>query len=209
LGLINGDLFTHVMAFSPGFLVADRRDGRPAIFISHGTPDAILPFAMKAFPNANIPRPAGRRFGDGEISLALSKRMKGFFDDRDEKGIASVIWMDPINGEFAPHVAVGVRKRGVEVDQCPVVLLAHGIEKRVQLADAFDGSQTGQGAEAVAGGRHGCHEDRGPVQRCQLSHRQQVVPNLRRRKAKAHVIATTFEDDGQGMKIQGIVTFSQ
>jgi phospholipase/carboxylesterase len=45
LGLINGDLFTHVIAFSPGFLVADHRDGRPAIFISHGTQDAILPIA--------------------------------------------------------------------------------------------------------------------------------------------------------------------
>lgn len=45
LGLINGDLFTHVIAFSPGFLVADTRHGRPAIFVSHGTQDEILPIA--------------------------------------------------------------------------------------------------------------------------------------------------------------------
>lgn len=43
LGLINGDLFTHVIAFSPGFLVADHRQGQPAIFVSHGTADEILP----------------------------------------------------------------------------------------------------------------------------------------------------------------------
>lgn len=43
LGLINGDLFTHVMAFSPGFIVAKRVIGVPAIFISHGTRDDILP----------------------------------------------------------------------------------------------------------------------------------------------------------------------
>ena len=43
LGLINGDLFTHVLAFSPGFLVAPARTGRPSIFVSHGTEDQILP----------------------------------------------------------------------------------------------------------------------------------------------------------------------
>jgi phospholipase/carboxylesterase len=43
LGLINGDLFTHVMAFSPGFIVARQVIGLPAIFISHGTRDDILP----------------------------------------------------------------------------------------------------------------------------------------------------------------------
>ena len=43
LGLINGDLFTHVMAFSPGFIVAKRVIGLPALFVSHGTRDDILP----------------------------------------------------------------------------------------------------------------------------------------------------------------------
>ena len=43
LGLMNGDLFTHVMAFSPGFIVVKRTVGRPTIFISHGTHDEILP----------------------------------------------------------------------------------------------------------------------------------------------------------------------
>lgn len=43
LGLINGDVFTHVIAFSPGFLVDGEAHGRPAIFVSHGTQDEILP----------------------------------------------------------------------------------------------------------------------------------------------------------------------
>ena len=43
LGLINGDLFTHVLAFSPGFYVAPEPKGKPVVFISHGTHDHILP----------------------------------------------------------------------------------------------------------------------------------------------------------------------
>jgi phospholipase/carboxylesterase len=43
LGLQNGDLFTHVAAFSPGFYVANQRRGRPLIWISHGRRDEILP----------------------------------------------------------------------------------------------------------------------------------------------------------------------
>jgi phospholipase/carboxylesterase len=43
LGLINGDLFTHVLAFSPGFIVGKRVIGLPRIFVSHGTRDDILP----------------------------------------------------------------------------------------------------------------------------------------------------------------------
>jgi phospholipase/carboxylesterase len=43
LGLINGDLFTHIMAFSPGFIRVRRVIGHPAIFVSHGTRDEILP----------------------------------------------------------------------------------------------------------------------------------------------------------------------
>jgi phospholipase/carboxylesterase len=46
LGLANGDLFTHVLAFSPGFMVPPSRAGRPRIFISHGTQDRILPIAQ-------------------------------------------------------------------------------------------------------------------------------------------------------------------
>ena len=43
LGLDNGSLFTHVIAFSPGFSTARRPQGKPRIFIAHGRADTILP----------------------------------------------------------------------------------------------------------------------------------------------------------------------
>lgn len=43
LGLINGDLFNHVVGFSPGFVVEGAPQGKPRFFISHGTKDHILP----------------------------------------------------------------------------------------------------------------------------------------------------------------------
>lgn len=43
LGLANGDLFTHVLAFSPGFIGHMTSRGEPKIFMSHGTEDEILP----------------------------------------------------------------------------------------------------------------------------------------------------------------------
>ena len=43
IGLDNGSLFTHVVAFSPGFMATRRPQGKPRIFVSHGTRDQILP----------------------------------------------------------------------------------------------------------------------------------------------------------------------
>lgn len=43
IGITNGDLFTHVIAFSPGFMVPPSQSGAPRIFISHGTRDEVLP----------------------------------------------------------------------------------------------------------------------------------------------------------------------
>ena len=43
LGIANGDLFTHVLAFSPGFLAPASQVGSPRIFVSHGTQDRWLP----------------------------------------------------------------------------------------------------------------------------------------------------------------------
>jgi phospholipase/carboxylesterase len=43
LGLANGDVFSAVLAFSPGFLVVPGAIGRPRIFVSHGTADTVLP----------------------------------------------------------------------------------------------------------------------------------------------------------------------
>jgi predicted esterase len=43
LGLPNGDLFSHILAFSPGFTAHPSTAGSPAIFISHGKRDTVLP----------------------------------------------------------------------------------------------------------------------------------------------------------------------
>ena len=43
LGLTNGDLFTHILAFSPGFSAPAARVGEPLIYVSHGTHDQVLP----------------------------------------------------------------------------------------------------------------------------------------------------------------------
>src|ERR671933_1415921 len=46
LGITNGDLFTHVIAFSPGFMAPAGRVGSPRIFVSHGTRDRVLPIDL-------------------------------------------------------------------------------------------------------------------------------------------------------------------
>jgi phospholipase/carboxylesterase len=43
LGITNGDLFTHVIAFSPGFVAPAGHTGSPRVFVSHGTRDGVLP----------------------------------------------------------------------------------------------------------------------------------------------------------------------
>jgi phospholipase/carboxylesterase len=43
LGLANGGLFDAVLAFSPGFIAAPRQEGRPRVWVSHGTGDRVLP----------------------------------------------------------------------------------------------------------------------------------------------------------------------
>ncbi|MFN2556402.1 MAG: alpha/beta hydrolase [Nitriliruptorales bacterium] len=43
LGLANGDLTGHILAFSPGFSAPPQRRERPRVFLSHGTEDQVLP----------------------------------------------------------------------------------------------------------------------------------------------------------------------
>ncbi len=43
LGLANGELFTHILAYSPGFIGPITARGDPRIFVSHGNDDEILP----------------------------------------------------------------------------------------------------------------------------------------------------------------------
>ncbi len=54
LGLPNGDLFTHLVAYSPGFFVEPEEPlGQPAIYVSHGTNDEVLP--VTGTRNAIVP----------------------------------------------------------------------------------------------------------------------------------------------------------
>jgi len=46
LGLVNGDLFQKVVAFSAGFIVPGEWTGQPKFFVSHGRSDPILPIDM-------------------------------------------------------------------------------------------------------------------------------------------------------------------
>lgn len=43
LGVTNGDLFTHVIAFAPGFMAPGGQIGAPRFYVAHGTRDAVLP----------------------------------------------------------------------------------------------------------------------------------------------------------------------
>ncbi|UCF40872.1 MAG: phospholipase [Gemmatimonadota bacterium] len=43
LGVANGDLFSHLVAYSPGFWAVAERVGSPSVYISHGTQDSVLP----------------------------------------------------------------------------------------------------------------------------------------------------------------------
>lgn len=46
LGLANGDLFDHIVAYSPGFFTDSTRRGKPKIYVTHGVNDTILPIDL-------------------------------------------------------------------------------------------------------------------------------------------------------------------
>jgi predicted esterase len=72
LGLANGDLFTHVLAFSPGFIGPMTPRGAPAVFVSHGRADPVLPIApcsrtiVRQLRDGNY-RVEYDEFGDGHV----------------------------------------------------------------------------------------------------------------------------------------------
>ena len=72
LGLINGDLFRSVVAFSPGFLIDGMPHGKPRVFISHGTHDHILPIDR-----------CGRRIAAGLISRGYDVTFREFDGDHE------------------------------------------------------------------------------------------------------------------------------
>jgi phospholipase/carboxylesterase len=79
LGLINGDFFNSIVAFSPGFVVGGDIHGQPRIYISHGTYDHILPIdrcgrRIAAGLNARGYDVTFREFeGDHEIPAGIAR----------------------------------------------------------------------------------------------------------------------------------------
>jgi phospholipase/carboxylesterase len=67
LGLANGDLFSRVVAFSPGFVADVVPRGSPRLFVSHGTRDEILPIET-----------CGRRIVNGTRRLGYDVRFLEF-----------------------------------------------------------------------------------------------------------------------------------
>ncbi len=75
LGLTNGDLFSHLIAFSPGFAAPTQQRDSPRVFVSHGTSDQVLPV-----------EPCGRR-------LVVALRRSGL----------DVRYMEFAGGHMVPH----------------------------------------------------------------------------------------------------------
>jgi phospholipase/carboxylesterase len=70
VGLANGDLFSHLIGFSPGFVRAPAREGTPRVFMSHGVHDRVLPIERCSRPIAARLREQGldvryEEFDDG------------------------------------------------------------------------------------------------------------------------------------------------
>lgn len=72
LGLINGDFFSGVVAFSPGFVTTGVAHGRPRVFVSHGTNDRILPIDR-----------CGRRISEGLKSRGYEVTFREFAGDHE------------------------------------------------------------------------------------------------------------------------------
>ena len=89
LGLANGDLFSHVLAFSPGFLAPTGQKGSPRVFVSHGTRDGWLP--IDSCSRRIVPRleRAGyevryREFEGGHVvPPAIAREAASWFADQD------------------------------------------------------------------------------------------------------------------------------
>jgi phospholipase/carboxylesterase len=82
LGLDNGSVFTHVLAFSPGFVASRGQEGRPRIFVSHGSRDQILPIGTTSRRLVPALESAGydvtyREF-DGPHTVPSAIAQKGF-----------------------------------------------------------------------------------------------------------------------------------
>lgn len=72
LGVLNGALFTHALAFSPGFISSSEASVRPRVFVSHGLKDSVLPIDQTSRRIVTRLRGSGfeviyREFADGHV----------------------------------------------------------------------------------------------------------------------------------------------
>ncbi len=87
LGLSNGDVFSTIVAFSPGFMAVIEPVGRPRVFISHGSHDPILPIDTSSRVFAPALRNAGyevmfQEFDGGHsVPPAVADRAIGWWLD--------------------------------------------------------------------------------------------------------------------------------
>jgi phospholipase/carboxylesterase len=86
LGLPNGDLFSHLIAYSPGFYVdPDDPVGQPRIYVSHGTQDTILPvggtrnFIVPALRNEGYDVVYEEFFGSHMVPAVISESALDWF----------------------------------------------------------------------------------------------------------------------------------
>jgi phospholipase/carboxylesterase len=94
LGIPNGDLFTHLMAFSPGFNAAPGRRETPRVFVSHGISDPVLPIDVCSRRIVPELRAAGydvtyREFDGGhELPAAVADEAMQWFVPTSAPGLA-------------------------------------------------------------------------------------------------------------------------
>ena len=86
LGISNGDLFSHLVAFSPGsYYATDPIVGRPPMFISHGTEDTILPstttryFIVPAFRDTGYNVTYEEFTGGHQVPVAIAEAALDWF----------------------------------------------------------------------------------------------------------------------------------
>ena len=86
LAVMNGSLFTHGLAFSPGFVAPLRFEGRPHLFVSHGTADEVLPIescSRRLVPRLRRAGYPGRYLefaGGHEVPEAVARAALEFLD---------------------------------------------------------------------------------------------------------------------------------
>ena len=92
LGLSNGDLFTHLIAFSPGFIAPGPAErGRPAIYVSHGIEDRVLPIERSSRAIVPVLRREGydvhyREFQGGHtVPPAVARAAVSWLRSRDDR----------------------------------------------------------------------------------------------------------------------------